>query len=74
MATAWRTLRLSNGAIWVFIEMCVKPLVCGIDTTFDLADFSMVGRSLAARSMARSASPRSIRLARVAGSGTVWTG
>ena len=52
--------------------MCVNPLVCGIDCTFALADFSMLGMSDAAKSIARSASPRSIRFARVAASGTVW--
>ena len=53
--------------------MWVKPLFCGTETTRTLGDFSMVGMSEAAMSMARSASPRSTRLARVAGSGTVWT-
>ncbi len=71
-ATACRTFGLSNGAIAVFIVMWVNPLLCGIESTFAFADFASVEMSLAARSMHRSASPRSTRLARVAASGTVW--
>ena len=71
IAIAWRTLRLSNGATCVFMVMWVKPLVCGMEATLALAECSIVWMSLAARSIDKSASPRSIRLARVAGSGTV---
>ena len=70
---ARRTLTLSKGGIWLFMEMKVTALYCGVEITFSLPLASSDWTSLACRSMTRSASPRSTRLARVAGSGTDCT-
>jgi hypothetical protein len=63
---------LSKGGILLFIEIKVTALYCGVEITFSLPLASSACTSLACRSITRSASPRSTRLARVAGSGTVW--